>query len=94
MAASRLSMSYVEAEAEIPLASTNIHIQQAQMARFVADYWRQPVAVNDLGLVAYRGGEYTLDLWGLASQEARIARPSRARDGWSGSSASTTSDWS
>jgi hypothetical protein len=32
------------------------------------------VAVNDIGLVAYDGGEYVLDLWGLASQDVREAR--------------------
>jgi hypothetical protein len=27
----------------------------------------EPVAVNDIGLVALRSGQYTLDLWGLGS---------------------------
>jgi hypothetical protein len=35
---------------------------------------REPVAVNDLGLVAYQNPSYVLDLWGLGSQEARKSR--------------------
>ena len=57
-----------------PAASADIASQQAQTARFVAEYWQRPIAVNDLGLVAYRGGQPVLDLWGLASQEARKDR--------------------
>lgn len=57
-----------------PSAAADIWMQQAQTARFVRDYWRQPLAVNDLGMVAYRSGQPVLDLWGLASQEARKLR--------------------
>jgi hypothetical protein len=73
---------YLRAVTETPGASANIALQQAQMARFVSDYWQQPVAVNDLGLVAYQGGEYVLDLWGLASQEAREARLAGSGNAW------------
>jgi hypothetical protein len=59
---------------ETPAAARDIHSQQAQTAAFVRDHWRQPIAVNDLGMVAYRGGQDVLDLWGLASAEAREAR--------------------
>lgn len=55
-------------------AAADIWVHQAQTARFVRDYWRQPIAVNDLGLVAYRGGEPVLDLFGLGDQEARRLR--------------------
>ncbi len=58
----------------VPSASADIESQQAQTARFVAGYWREPIAVNDLGLVAYRGGQRVLDLGGLASQDARHAQ--------------------
>jgi hypothetical protein len=57
-----------------PAASRDIWSQQAQTAAFVRDEWRGPVAVNDLGLVALRGGQPVLDLWGLASEDARVAR--------------------
>lgn len=60
--------------ATAPLAARNIYEQQAQMARFVAEEYRRPVAVNDLGLVAYRSPAYVLDLFGLGSIEAVRAR--------------------
>ncbi|MGH3507632.1 MAG: hypothetical protein ACRDO2_10560 [Nocardioidaceae bacterium] len=57
-----------------PTASQEIYQQQGQMARFVEDYWRRPVAVNDIGLVSLRPDVRVVDLWGLADREARIAR--------------------
>jgi hypothetical protein len=59
---------------ETPFGARNIYDQQHQMARFVTDYWRAPVAVNDLGQVSYGNKYYVLDLWGLGSNEARRAR--------------------
>jgi hypothetical protein len=58
----------------VPTASQEIYQQQAQMARFVEDYWRRPVAVNDIGLVSLRPDARVVDLWGLADREARNAR--------------------
>lgn len=57
---------------QTPLAAADIYRQQYQMRRFVADYYRGTVAVNDLGLVSYQRppGVEVLDLWGLASPEA------------------------
>lgn len=55
-------------------AARNVYLQQYQMHRFVTEYLRGPVAVNDLGWVAYRNDAYVLDLWGLGSEAARIAR--------------------
>lgn len=57
-----------------PVAARDIWSQQAQTGRFVAAYWRAPVAVNDLGQVSWQGGEPVLDLWGLADQQTRVAR--------------------
>lgn len=48
-----------------------IHLQQAQMAELAQDYLNVPVAVNDLGRVAWGNPNYVLDLWGLGSAEAR-----------------------
>ena len=55
-----------------PRAAQNIQDQQYQMHRFVADYWQQGIAVNDLGWVSYGVDPklYVLDLYGLASNEA------------------------
>lgn len=49
-----------------PAASLCIYEQQYQLSRFVAECWRRPIAVNDIGLVGWRGGTYVLDLYGLA----------------------------
>ena len=59
-----------------------IHLQQAQMARFAKDYVRGPVAVNDLGHVAWQNPNYVLDLWGLASPDALKLRTEDAAPGW------------
>jgi hypothetical protein len=62
-----------------------IHLQHAQMARFVHDELKAPVAVNDLGWVAWRNDNFVYDLWGLGSREALIARAGgTAPDGWAG----------
>jgi hypothetical protein len=57
---------------DTPAAASNVYQQQYQMHRFLADYYRGTVAVNDLGWVSYRrpAGVYVLDLWGLASPAA------------------------
>ncbi|RMF38681.1 MAG: hypothetical protein D6754_06990, partial [Alphaproteobacteria bacterium] len=67
-----------------PLGARSIHLQQYQMARFAKDYVRAPVAVNDLGWVAYRNPHYVLDLWGLASREALATRLTDPGPGWAG----------
>ncbi|MCB2116364.1 MAG: hypothetical protein KDE00_08700 [Rhodobacteraceae bacterium] len=51
-----------------------IHLQQAQMARLAQDWLKVPVAVNDLGQVAWGNPDYVLDIWGLGSEEARRIR--------------------
>lgn len=52
-----------------PIAAANIYNQQAQIAK-IAEILGKPVAVNDLGLMSLRSGQYILDLWGLGSREA------------------------
>jgi hypothetical protein len=65
---------YVLSTWQVPLAANNIYEQQYQMHRFVNDFYRAPVAVNDLGLVSYHNPNFVLDLGGLASEKARILR--------------------
>lgn len=65
-----------------PRAGLGIYDQQYQMRRFVVDYYRRPVAVNDLGWVSYRNPNYVLDLWGLASEAARKKRLLDPTPGW------------
>jgi hypothetical protein len=67
---------------KIPTGGAAIFAQQRQMGVFVDDFWKAPIAVNDLGHVAYRNPYYVLDLWGLASAEALAARSSRADPLW------------
>ncbi|MFZ1727806.1 MAG: hypothetical protein WBO29_00725 [Albidovulum sp.] len=61
-----------------------IHLQQAQTARFVHDFLKAPVAVNDLGWVSWRNDHFVLDLWGLGSQEVRhiFFAPEAPPQGW------------
>lgn len=63
-------------------ASQNVYLQQYQMHRFAADYLRAPVAVNDLGWVSFENPAYVLDLWGLGSEQARMARAGASGPGW------------
>ncbi len=64
------SADYLSGYTKIAGASGNIYQQQYQMRRFVHDWLREPVAVNDLGLVSMGYDEYVLDLWGLAAPAA------------------------
>lgn len=57
-----------------PYASRPIALQQAQMGRFAKDHLAEPVAINDLGYVAWQNPHYVLDLWGLANVEAQKLR--------------------
>ncbi|WP_127901755.1 hypothetical protein [Solirhodobacter olei] len=63
-----------------------IHLQQDQFARFARDYLDAPVAVIDIGRVSWNARHYVLDLWGLASQDARRIRIGGAEPppGWAG----------
>lgn len=59
-----------------------IYVQPIQSARFAQDFVKAPVAVNDLGRVSWGNPDYVLDLYGLASAEARALRLGGAPDGW------------
>ena len=76
------TFQYLRYTLRIPIAGNNIHEQQYQMHRFVTEFWRRPVAVNDLGWVSYANDQPVLDLWGLASKEALVARKTRASKEW------------
>ncbi|MGB3146611.1 MAG: hypothetical protein WBA91_02500, partial [Paracoccaceae bacterium] len=54
--------------------SRAIYLQQTQMARFAATLPDEPLAANDIGRVSWALSPYVLDLWGLASPEARHLR--------------------
>lgn len=50
-----------------PVASSNIYRQQYQMSRFIKEYLKEPVAINDIGLVSYENTHPILDLLGLGN---------------------------
>lgn len=61
-----LRVRCIRANNETPIACRNIYEQQFQMGRFLA-LFEAPVAVNDLGAVAWLGKEPVIDLVGLAN---------------------------
>ena len=63
---------------QTPFAARNIYEQQFHMHEFVTRHWKAPIAVNDIGQVSFQNDLYVLDLYGLASEEAR--QLGRARD--------------
>ena len=69
-----VSSPYLEAALKTPFAARGTYEQQYQMGRFVREFYPHPVAVNDLGLVAYANPNFVLDLWGLGSEDVRKAK--------------------
>ncbi len=61
-----------------PIASHDIMLQPAEVARFTRQLWRRPVAIDDLGLASLGADAYVLDLLGLGSDTARRALTSPA----------------
>ena len=57
-----------------PFATHELYRQQYLMGRFVREVLRAPVAVNDLGLVAFRTPYFVVDLSGLGSPEVPETR--------------------
>lgn len=76
-----LALPLLKIALSCPVAARTIHDQQWRMHEFVVDYWRGPVAANDIGWLAYRNDHRVLDLWGLASREARDLRMA-GNPGW------------
>jgi hypothetical protein len=79
-----LNPFYVRGTVMTPFAARSIYEQQFQMHRFAVEFYRRPVAVNDLGWVSYRNPQYVLDVWGLGSEAARKARLVTHSPGWLG----------
>ncbi|HVK99996.1 MAG TPA: hypothetical protein VM553_09295, partial [Dongiaceae bacterium] len=76
------SAEYLKGLSTIPLASNNIYEQQYQMHRFVVDYYKKPIAVNDIGYVAYKNEQMIVDIWGLGSIEAYRYRIKEKNSNW------------
>jgi hypothetical protein len=64
---------YIQVLATTPVASNNVYQQQRQMRRFAVDFYRKPIAVNDVGYPSYQNDAYVLDVVGVASSAARKA---------------------
>lgn len=73
---------YIVGALALPIASNNIYEQQYQMHRLAAEFYKKPIAVNDLGYISYKNDEYILDLWGLASFEALTLRQQDKTASW------------
>ena len=71
----------VNSTLSVPLASAAIYNQQYSTSMIVRDL-HEPVAVNDLGLVALYGDQYILDLWGLGSIQALNYRKTETSVEW------------
>ena len=72
------SLSYIKPILYTPLSTKGIYEQQQQMHVFATRFFSHNVAVNDLGLVAYKNDNYVLDLWGLGSEPVRKLRSNGA----------------
>ena len=77
-----VSYNYVYGTIMIPVFSNNIFEQQYQMHRFVTEYYKKPVAVNNLGYVAFNNDNYVLDLVGLASIEVQNLKKNTYSPDW------------
>jgi hypothetical protein len=65
-----------------PNLSRKEYLGPFQLHRFVTEFYRGPVAVDQLGYVNYDNPYYVLDLSGLASETARKARAAQAPIEW------------
>jgi hypothetical protein len=72
---------YVGRVGQTPFGAHSIQAQHGSMA-LVAQALGERVAVNDIGLVAWRSDSSVLDLWGLASYEVLKVRLSRHDRRW------------
>jgi hypothetical protein len=75
-----IQIDYVLTAFLTPTAASEVYLQQFQMHRFAVEFWQKPIAVNDLGWVAYGNPNYVLDLDGLGSEAVRVARANAGPD--------------
>ncbi|WP_172296964.1 hypothetical protein [Pseudoruegeria sp. HB172150] len=66
-----------------PSAPRDIRVQQGEVARLAKELLDEPVAVNDVGHVAWQNSNYVLDLAGLGNDEAAAYMFEKNQpDGW------------
>ena len=68
-----LFFPYLSTTLDVAENARSVELQQVQMRRFAVAL-DAPVAVNDVGQVSWRNPRFVLDLYGLASEPARLAR--------------------
>jgi len=66
----------------IPVAARKEYQGPYQLHRFVAEFYRAPVAVTQIGYLNLDSPVYVLDLSGLGSEAARIARARERTPEW------------
>jgi hypothetical protein len=66
----------------IPTQARNEYQGPYQLHRFVTEFYRAPVAVDQVGYVNFGNPSYVLDLSGIASEAARNARALDHSSGW------------
>lgn len=71
VASATIATIYAPITWRTPDAALAVYEQQHQMHRFATQVFPEPVAVNDIGWVAYRNDGVVRDLWGLGSEHAR-----------------------
>lgn len=54
----------------VPTMANMAYRHPYQMHRFVTEFYKYPVGVNDLGWVSYKNDRYVLDLWGANSEQS------------------------
>jgi hypothetical protein len=79
---STTSLAYLYAMVMTPVAANNIYEQQYQTRRFITEFYKRSVAVNDIGLPTFEQDLYVLDIWGLASKRALDYRTAQAPAVW------------
>jgi hypothetical protein len=66
---------------QVAYAANDIYLQQGQMAAFTKNFYKKPVAANDIGFVNYKNPSYVLDVVGISSAASRAAVENVAHSG-------------
>ena len=82
-----LGFNQIHATVTAPLSANDVFEMHGGMNRLAVDFWKGPVGVNDVGWVSLHNPYYVLDLWGLASEDARKARQNSGGNDWAEQSA-------
>jgi hypothetical protein len=69
-----LCQPYLNVFTTLPYAANNIFDEHYHMHQYVTEYYKRPVAVNDIGYVSYNNDNFVLDIAGLSSKDAFDAR--------------------